>query len=309
MSATTILLYSPTGGGKTTQIGTLAEDLFVKTGLKTRVYTADLGGADVLAPYVDLDIVELVELGTNDIWIWLNKAVRGQVLDDKGKWTLDAAKNAKVGAYCFESAHGIANLIQMDMEKRAGTGTTIGGDANTSFSITAGGETIKIGAQKGFGKYGIPQSQILMAMYESFKLPAQYVLWTAGLNLDKDEITTTKVVGPDVIGKALTGVLPKDFNYTFRLGVNPAQGGKAEEHLLYLGTHVDPQAGNAVAMGNIRRPLDSTPLKAEEFIIKPANIAKALKLVQDDAKSSAKLAIQKRLDAAKAAAAAKAETK
>src|SRR3990167_100073 len=300
MSATTILLYSPTGGGKTTKLGLLAEDVFITTGKSLRVCSADFGGTDVLAPYIDMGIIELVELGTSDIWIFLNKVVRGYTRDDKGKWVLDAERNSKVGAIAFESAHGIANLIQIDMEKKAGLGTTIGGDSNTSFSVTGDGETIKIGAQKGFGKYGIPQSPVLLAIYESFKLPMEYVVWTAGLNQDKDEITTTKIVGPDVIGKALTGVLPKDFNYTFRLGINPAQGGKAEEHLLYLGTHVDPQAGNAIAMGNIRRPLDSTPLKAEEFIIKPANIAKALKLVMEDARNSAKLAIQKRLAAAKA---------
>ena len=299
-SATTILLYSPTGGGKTTQLGLLAEEVFVTTGLKTRVYTADFGGSDVLSPYIDLDIIELVEIGTSDIWIFLNKSVRGFIKDSTGKWVKDEAKNAKIGMYAFESAHGIANLIQIDMEKKAGLGVAIGGDANTSFTIKSDGEEIRIGAQKGFGKYGVPQSQVLTSIYESLKLPASYVVWSAGLNMDKDEFSTTKVVGPDVIGKALTGVLPKDFNYTFRLGTIPAQSGKAEEHVLYLGSHVDAQAGGATAMGNVRRPLDAPALKADQLIVKPANIVKALKLVKEEANEVAKAAIKKRIEAAKA---------
>lgn len=297
MSATTILLYGPTGSGKTPQIGLLAEEVFVTTGLKTRLYTADFGGLDTLQPYIDLDIIELVELGTSDIWIFLNKAVRGETRGKDGKWSLDTAANAKIGAYAFESAHGIAQLIQMDMEAQAGKGNAIGGDTNTSFTIkTADGE-LKVGSQKGFGKYGIPQSQVLQAIYSSFRLPAQYVLWTAGQNMDKDEITTTKVVGPDVIGRALTGVLPKDFNYCFRLGVTPAQGGKQEEHVLYLGTHIDPQAGGATAIGNIRRPLDSGDIK--ELVVKPANLVKALKTVREDANKAATEAIKKRIASAK----------
>ena|SRR3990167_2403843 len=295
-SATTILLYSVTGGGKTTQLGLLAEDLYISTGLKTRVYSADFGGTDVLAPYIELGIIELIELGQSDIWIFLNKAIKGYVKDANGKWVKDDASNAKVGAYCFESAHGIANLLQMDMERKAGTGVTIGGDNNTSFTITGDGETLKIGAQKGYGKFAIPQSQVLHAIYESFRLPAEYVVWTAGLNTDKDEITTSKIIGPDVIGKALTGVLPKDFNYTFRLGVNPAQDGKQEEHVLYLGTHIDKQAGGA-AMGNIRRPLDAPEIK--DLTIKPANIVKALKLIKEDSKKAAVEAIKKRIAAQK----------
>lgn len=299
MSATTILLYSPTGGGKTTQIGLLAEEVFATTGLKTRIYTADFGGTDVLDPYVELGMVEVEEIGSSNVWLFVNKAVRGQVKGTDGKWKLDEVRNAKVGAYAFESAHGIANLMQIDMEQSAGKGMPIGGDANTSFTIKADGEELKVGSQKGFGKYGVPQSQVLQAIYQSFKLPASYIVWTAGLNMDKDEITTSKVVGPDVIGRALTGVLPKDFNYTFRLGVNPSKDGKAEEHVLYLGTHVDPQAGGAIAMGNIRRPLDAPALTQQ--VIKPADIVKALKLIKEDGKKAAVDTIKARLEARKKA--------
>lgn len=294
MGTSTVLLYGPTGSGKSTQLGLLAEEVFVSTGLKTRVYTADFGGTDTIAPYIDLGVIELIELGSSDPWIFVNKAVRGFVRDNNGKWVLDKTRNAGIGMFCFESAHGIANLLKLDMERKAGTGISVGGDTNTSFQIQGDGETIKIGSSKGYQKYAIPQGQILEAIYESFKLPCQYVVWTAGVSKDEDDVTTSKIVGPDVIGRALTGILPKDFNYCFRLGVVPAQGAKQEEHILYLGTHTDPQAGGATALGNIRRPLDAKALI--ELTIRPANLVKALKVVKEDAKSQALEAIRQRLE-------------
>lgn len=297
MSATTILVYGPSGSGKTPQIGLLAEDVFVKTGKKTRVYTADFGGTDTIDPYIDLGIIEPIELGTSDVWIFLNKAVRGHVRDDKGKWVLDEKRNASIGAYAFESAHGIASLLKLDMERKAATGVAVGGDTNTSFDITGDGEKLKVGTTKGYQKYQIPQGQVLEGMYESFKLPAEYVLWTAGINKDEDDVqVAAKVVGPDVIGRALTGVLQKDFNYTFRIGVTAAKDGKPSEHTLYLGSHVDPGLGNATASGNIRRPLDAPALK--QLVVKPANIVTALRLVKEEAKEAAKAAIKSRIEKA-----------
>lgn len=297
MSASTILLYGPTGSGKSTQLGILAEEVYTTTGKKTRVCSADFGGVDTISPYMDLGIIELVELGSSDIWIFLNKVVRGYIKTPDGKWVKDEKRNAEVGAIAFESAHGIAQLLKMDMERKAGTGTAIGGDSNTSFDIAGDGEKIKIGTTKGYQKFAIPQAQILEAIYESFKLPVQYVVWTAGISKDDDDVTTSKVVGPDVIGKALTGILPKDFNYTFRIGVVPSQGGKAEKHILYLGTHVEAQAANATALGNIRRPLDAPDMTSQT--VEPANIVTALKLVRDDARKSAAEKIRKRIEAAK----------
>lgn len=298
MSATTILIYGPSGSGKTPQIGLLAEDVFIKTGLKTRVYSADFGGTDPIDPYIDLGMIELEEIGTTTPWIFLNKAVRGHIRGTDGKWILDAKRNAGIGCYAFESAHGIAQLLKMDMEQKAASGVSVGGDTNTSFEIQGDGEKLKIGTTKGYQKYQIPQGQVLEAMYESFKLPAQYVVWTAGINKDEDDVMiASKIVGPDVIGRALTGVLQKDFNYTFRVGVTPAKDGKPAEHTLFLGAHVDPTTGNATAVGNIRRPIDAPPLK--EMVVKPANVVKALSLVKEQAKEAAKKAIQARVAAAR----------
>lgn len=293
MAATTILLYARTGAGKTTQIGVLAEHVKKTTGLDTRLYTADSGGLDVLAPHIELGFVHPVPLGNSDPWIWLNRAVRGYVRDAAGKWVLDQEANKKIGLYAFESAHAIARRLRSDMESKAAMGINIGGDTNTSFQAQGDGETLKIGTTKGYQKFAIPQNRVNEEMLISHLLPAQYVLWTAGVDKDDDDVNNSKIIGPSVLGKALTGSLPGDFNYTLRMDVVAGQGDKPARHIIYLGTHQDVNAGNAAALGNIRRPLDAPPLT--KLTIEPANIVQALTLVRDQAKDAAKKTIAARL--------------
>lgn len=304
MSATTILLYGRTNSGKSSQIGVLAEDVYKRTGKKTRVYTCDRGGIDPIRPYVTLGIIQAEEYLDGNPWVWLNQTVKGRLKRD-GKWLLDKKANDEVGLYAFESAHGIAKLLKLDMERKAGEGINIGGDTNTSFDAGGEGVTLKIGTTKGFQKFSIPQSRIQEEMMESQRLPAEFVLWTAGTSKDDDETSMSGVVGPDVIGRALTSVLPMDYNYTIRIDVLPAQEGKDERHIMYLGNHVDSYrisnptipgssiTRSAHTMGNIRRPLDAPPLKV--LTIEPADIVKALRLVRDEAQVAAVEKIKQRL--------------
>lgn len=293
MAATTIMLYGRTGAGKTTQIGLLAEDIFKKTKKKTRLCTADYGGLDTLMPYVNLGIIEVVEKGDTDPWIWTNKVTTGFIRDAAGKWVLDKAANDNVGLICFESAQAIAKAMKSDMEAKAALGINVGGDTNTTFEVKGDGESLKVGTTKGYQKFGIPQDRVYASMLQSTRLPMQYVLWTAGISKDDDEIGTSKVVGPDVLGKALIGVIPQIFNYTFRIDVTPAMSGKPPVHILYLGAHQDISSGNAMALGNIRRPLDAPPLL--KLTVEPANIVTALSMVRDEAQKLAQEVIRKRM--------------
>ena len=295
---TTILLYGRTGCGKSTQIGKLAEEVFVTTSKKTRLYTADRGGLDSIQPYVNLGVIEVEPIGDASPWIWLNKVVRGHVRRN-GKWMLDKEANKQIGCYAFESAHAIANLLKLDMERKAAAGVNVGGDTNSSFDILDGEEKLKIGSTKGFQKFSIPQARLWEEIMESHKLDTDYVLWTAGLNKGEDDVNTSaKIIGPDILGNALTPKLPMDFHYTFRMDVIPGKGGEAPKHVLYLGTHQDVNAGNAMALGNIRRPLDATPLK--QHVLDPADLVQALRLVRQDAQEEATKRIKARIEAAKA---------
>ena len=288
-SKTTILMYGRTNSGKTAQIGELAEYVFKTTGKKTRLYTADRGGTITIAPHISLGLVEAVEMGSQDPWIFLNKAVRGYVKDEKGKWV--PGNNANIGLFAFESLRSFAESLMASMAEKAGQNVNIGGGSNVSFSINADGESLKISGSN-MAHFGVAQSRITEEVWQSQRLDAPYILWTSSVSKDEDTTAAGKILGPDVIGKALTAEVPRWFNLTFRLDVIPAQQGKPERHLLYLGNHVDAGAGNASGLGNTRLPLDAP--KLEKNIIEPASLVAALQLI-DRGREAAIKAINERL--------------
>lgn len=285
--ATTILLYGRTNSGKSTQIGNLAEHVFKTTGKKTRLYTADKGGVDPIRPYIDLGIIDCVEIGETSPWIFLNKAVRGHVREG-ARWV---PSTEKIGFYAFESLRGIAEAIMLDMAQKAGQGVNIGGSSNIAFQVSGDDTTLKVSGSN-MAHFGVAQARMTEEVWQSQRLDADYIMWTSSVSKEDDTTAGGKVLGPDVIGKALTAEVPRWFNYTFRIDVLPAAQGKPERHILYLGNHLDVGAGNAAGLGNVRRPLDAAVLK--ENTIEPADLVKALKMF-DGGQEEAKEAIRKRL--------------
>lgn len=272
----TILLYGRTNSGKTAQIGVLAEHIFRTMDHSiTRLYTADKGGTKTIQPYINLGIIEPIEIGTTDPWIFLNKAAKGMVRDKAGKWV--PGDMSKVGLVAFESFRSFAEELLMWQADKSAEGINIGGGSNVSFSVTSEGETLKVGGGN-MAHYKVTQDRMTAEIWRSQKLPVPYILWTSSVSKDEGQLNSGKVLGPDVIGKALTEEVPRWFSYTMRIDVLPAGAGKPERHLLYLGTHQDVTAGNATALGNIRQPLDAP--KLPEIVIEPADIVKALKSIE-----------------------------
>ena len=291
MSKKTILLYGRTRAGKTAQIGELAEYVLKTTGKKTRLYTADRGGVDTIKPHIDLGIIDVVEQGDSDPWIFLNKAVRGYVRDDKGKWV---PGDPNVGMFAFESMTAFADALMTSLAEKAASGTNIGGSGNVSFTVSGDGESIKIGGSN-MAHYNIVQTRITEEVWSSQKLQAPYIIWTASVSKDEDATSSGKVLGPQVVGRALTSEVPRWFGLCFRIDAIPAQQGKPERHVLYLGNSVDVSAGGAVGLGNTRAPKDAPELPST---IEPASIVKALDLIEGGY-SKAVEEIKKRLNVAK----------
>lgn len=286
-----ILLYGRTNAGKTAQLGELAEYAYELTKKEwgtpgyTRLYTGDRGGIKTIQPYVNLKVVDPHILGegryaTSDPWIFLNQASQGRVKNDDGKWGVDARpewKDRRVACYAFESMRSFAELIMSSMAGMAGKGVNIGGGSNTSFDVAGEGEKLKISGNN-MAHFGVAQQRMTDEIWRSQGLDAPFILWTSSVSKDEDTAASGKVLGPDVIGKALTVEVPRWFDLTFRVDVIPAQQGKPEQHVLYLGTHVDLGAGNAAGLGNIRLPLDAP--KLETIVINPASIRKALTMLE-----------------------------
>jgi GTPase SAR1 family protein len=284
----TILLYGRTRSGKSTQIGELAEHVYKTTKKITRLYTADRGSYDPIRIYVELGIIEVIEIGDTDPWLFLNKAVRGFVRDDKGKWV--QGTNTNVGVFAFESMTSFADELMANMAKKAGEGVNIGGGANIAFQVGGDGESLKVSGHN-MAMYGVCQSRITEEVWTSQKLNADYILWTASVSKDDDSASSNKVLGPQVAGKALTSEVPRWFGLSFRIDALPAQNGKPERHILYLGNNIDLSAGNAIGLGNTRTPLDAPTLPSS---IEPASLTKAIEMI-DSASEAAKVIVKKRL--------------
>lgn len=267
----TILLYGRTNAGKTAQIGVLAEHVKKTLGKRTRLYTADRGSTKAIAPHIKLGLIDTVEIGPTDPWIFLNKASKGQIRDSQGKWVPGNLQD--IGLVAFESFRSFAEELMMWQADKAADGINIGGGSNISFTVQDGQESLKVGGSN-MAHYKVVQDRMTREIWNSQKLDVPYILWTSSVSKDDGNISSGKILGPDVIGRALTEEVPRWFTYTYRIDVLPSKGDQPEKHIIYLGSTVDVGAGNATGLGNMRLPLDSK--KPEKYAIDPASIVAAL---------------------------------
>ena len=269
-----ILLYGRTRSGKTSQIGEMAKMVRIKLGKKSLVYTIDKGGLGPITPHVKAGIIDVVNIDNTDPWIFMNKAATGMMRDKDGKWV--KANLDDYGMIAFESLTGFSDAFMNSLAEKAAQGVNIGGQANVNFLVQDGTESLKIGGSN-MGHYNVVQTRILTEFWASQKLNVPFILWTASATRDEDPNASGKVIGPAVAGKALTSELPRHCDLCFRIDCTPAQGGKEEEHILYLGNSLDLAAGNATSLGNTRVPMGAKALPAT---IKPASLVKALELIE-----------------------------
>lgn len=284
----TILLYGRTGSGKSSQLAELAEHVKVTTGKKSLIYTIDKGGTGPLLPLVELGVIDLVSQEETDPFMFLAKASRGQVRDKLGKWVPTDLN--QYGMVANESFTGFSDALMNNLAEKAAQGINIGGQANISFNISSDGETMKVGGSN-MAHYGVCQTRMLDEFWRSQKLNVPFVVWTAGVSKEDDTTSTTKVIGPAGPGKALTPELPRHVDLCLRIDNVPAQNGKPERHIIYLGSSIDINAGNAMALGNVRLPLGATLPP----VVEPASIVKVLQLI-GEAEVKAKEDLQKRLN-------------
>jgi hypothetical protein len=272
----TILMYSRSRGGKTTQLAELAKYVKKTTGLKTLVYSIDKGGIGPMIPLIELGVIDLVEQENTNPWIFMNKASSGSIREG-AKWV--KADLTKYGMIGYESMTGFSDAFMNDLALQASNGVNIGGAAGVSFTVTGDGESMKVGGNN-MSHYNVVQMKILDEVWRSQKNNVPYIVWTAGASRDEDPNSSGKVIGPAIAGKALTAEMLRHFDLTFRLDCLPAQAGKPERHILFLGNSVDIAAGNAVGLGNTRVPLAEgvKPLPAS---IEPASLVQALVLIED----------------------------
>jgi hypothetical protein len=281
MSTRNILIYGPTGSGKTGQLGELAMADYQRTGLLTRVYTADKGGHDMLAPFVRAGVMEVVALDGLNPWAFEYAAQGWIPSPEGGKWVLDSTANARVGHFAFESIASWASAQMQDLADRAAGSLgrmvdNVGGKAPVRFAAGPGGEGIWIGSNNE-SHYGIVQGNLRSLIWKSFRLHGT-VTWTSLDTRGEDKESGNPIIAPLLIGKAGVENIPSWFHRTFHLTVDPAEGSKPPIHRLYLCHHRDLASGGmAYALANARQPLGGKPLPT---YIEPTSVPVALETLQ-----------------------------
>jgi energy-coupling factor transporter ATP-binding protein EcfA2 len=253
-------LYGDTGSGKTTQAGELAKLVFKQTGMKSILHTSDRGGFGSIEHLEEAGILEVDEMGpADDPWIWTNAAV--------------SSKRDDVGVHIYDSGTSIGEAL---LSAAAHSQDQIGQQKTQRFTVTRGDQSLKVSLNNE-AHYGLVQGFMLDAIWKSTYLTKQGadVLWTFAVHRGEEQ-DRTPILGPKLVGKALTPAIPKWFQYTWRL-VSVPQDGAAPIHRLYLTEHSE-LAGLGHSFGNARVPLGTT-IEIPPYI-EPASIPEALGLIE-----------------------------
>lgn len=261
MTGRTIALAGDTGSGKTTLLGEKAKADFRQTRKPSFLAAADDGGYESIKPLIKVGVVVVEDLppGT-DPFTWI-----GDINKRQGqKWA---------GAFANVFFDSATNLGAKQLDFVAKSNQQIGQQKTQKFTITQG----NVVGLNNEAHFGLVQGFLRDHMWRStwFTREGVDVVWTFALDRG-EKADDTPTLGPKLVGKALTSIIPSWFNYFFRTVSIPVKDAPAR-HLLYI--QEQPEIGGlGMSFGNARYPLDAvTPLPA---VIEPASLVEALRLIE-----------------------------
>lgn len=222
-------IYGASGTGKSEACARLIDTIHATTGKKARIVIGD-GSALTYQYLVDMGVAEMYEFTMRP---WPTATLKGLA---RGWWPTasgklgptDPAVMAEIGVYVFEGMSTAARYLmghsRGGMADRAARGEKLGPDAairmvegeidpKTGKVIDGTGEAY---GSNGQAHYGHVQNLILEIVQESHTLPVPAVLWTAheATNNPENDLSKELVIGPEIIGKALTASIQRVFTNT-----------------------------------------------------------------------------------------------
>lgn len=271
MPGYTLGLYGGTGSGKTTQIGEEAKRLFAETGKRTLLLPIDDGGYDAIEHLTGPEgIIDLDPLGDANPWVWIQEKV------------LNAPDPDRYALIAYDSATGMGDTLLKNAAQLAAKGIKVGSEG--AYSLKVPGTDITIGSNNK-SQYGMIQTFMLDQIGRAARLAFSTginVLWTFGEYLP--EVGEPPIIGPKLVGRALTTQLPRHIRYTLRMVSVPQLEGPAT-HRLLTQKQLEPD-GVTSCLVNARFPLGSSIELPPS--IEPASLATFWDLVQR-AKEEARL--------------------
>src|SRR6516164_8726262 len=206
------LVYGRTGSTKTAQIGHMAEYIMEKYGQKTRLVSADPNGwvtiehlchAGLIEPvHINLQTPFPLEVITRYAMGWWPE---GYSFPDKvGGKLIKAPVPANIGAYAFEGLSAFSTLIMSNLVSRKDIHIPDTPKESWVDDKLDGGPGMHWGFS-GRAHYGFIQQRIYEIVTTSNHLPVHKVLWTAHETDAKEGQTKRSIMGPQIIGEAMTG--------------------------------------------------------------------------------------------------------
>lgn len=216
-----IMIYSDSRVGKTTNLYFLVKYLWEKYNKISRVIIGDPGGATpfIDSGMVDNGIVELFDFSYRQLAIADFRRLA------KGYWPTYSSKGVEyfrsdsycettkekwetIGGYFIDSMSSVGRLLISHCSDQQG-----GLGFKEAWSYEEDGETIR-GLQQ--GHYGIVQKEIYKLHAHGFSLlPVQMLGWTALVGKGEDKRDRSSKYGPQLVGNASTPEIPTWFNDTF----------------------------------------------------------------------------------------------
>ncbi len=271
----TLGLYAKTGTGKTTQIGEEALRVFRESGKRTKLYSIDEGGFDAIDHLTgDSGIIDVEEILDANPWVWIQ---------DKA---MNPPDPSSYGLVAFDSATGMGDMLLKHAAGLAAQNIQVG--QQKVFNLKIPGTPLVVGANNE-SQYGLIQTFMLDQIGRASRMAARTgldVIWTFGEHYPDLAKGETPIIGPKLVGKALTAQLPRFLRYTLRM-VQVMSPGGTPVHRLLTQPMMEPD-GIVTCLVNPRFPLNSgVELPA---YIEPASLPEFWELIKK-AQEGAKLSM------------------
>lgn len=289
------LIYGEPGAGKTRSLIELILHVYNTTGKKTKVYTGDGSyGFYEATGLVEKGIIDLMDFSVRDNpFETLQQIAEGMWPEDVDNPAskmkkLTPEQLAQVGLWIFEGAAVAGNYLlgtrKGGLAQRASAGEIIGQDAPIQFRDG----DLKVGGNAG-AHYNVGQRQMLAAILRTKALPGM-VIWTTHERMDDGERggsfakgqggekvrLTEKFIGPEIVGKAMTASISREFRNTlhFTVASKKVQNGQdattgktnydeVADYRVYTQDHYDPDGIVGLKYKAVIRSLD--PSKVDAF--------------------------------------------
>lgn len=219
--AKTVMLWGPSGIGKTTQLELIARWIWFTYKKISRVIACDPGQLEAFEELKTKGVVQTLDLSASPYVLadsrrlsegYWPRGARGEKFDSSDQCMTTPQEFAQIGAYLIDGATGMGAKMKNHMSKQP---TGVG--FKNSIEYMEDGVFFG-GLQQ--GHYGLAQTEIHGLHVNGFSnLPVNYLVWTALDGVGKEKVKAVMaqdsaaytVYAPQIVGEAVNAEVPSWF--------------------------------------------------------------------------------------------------